>query len=192
MPVAPNANRDAHRINEAIRVPQVRLIDADGNMIGIVSRDDALNRAADAGLDLVEVAAQAEPPVCKLLDYGKFKYEAQKKAQEARKKHTTIEIKELKFRPNIDDNDYNVKMKHAVKFLTEGDKVKITMRFRGREVTHQDLGMRVLMRVSGDLAELGKVEQRPTLEGRQMTMVLAPLVQPGEKAEGADKAAEKA
>ena len=116
----------------------------------------------------------------------------QKKAQEARKKHKTIEIKELKFRPNIDDNDYNVKMKHAVKFLTEGDKVKITMRFRGREVTHQDLGMRVLMRVSGDLAELGKVEQRPTLEGRQMTMVLAPLVQPGEKAEGADKAAEKA
>ena len=192
MPVAPNANRDAHRINEAIRVPQVRLIDADGNMIGIVSRDDALNRAADAGLDLVEVAAQAEPPVCKLLDYGKFKYESQKKAQEARKKHKTIEIKELKFRPNIDDNDYNVKMKHAVKFLTEGDKVKITMRFRGREVTHQDLVRRVLMRVSGDLAELGKVEQRPTLEGRQMTMVLAPLVQPGEKAEGADKAAEKA
>ena len=158
------------------------------------ARDDMArcSTAADAGLDLVEVAAQAEPPVCKLLDYGKFKYESQKKAQEARKKHKTIEIKELKFRPNIDDNDYNVKMKHAVKFLTEGDKVKITMRFRGREVTHQDLGMRVLMRVSGDLAELGKVEQRPTLEGRQMTMVLAPLVQPGEKAEGADKAAEKA
>ena len=135
---------------------------------------DALLAAEDAGLDLVEVAPQAEPPVCKILDYGKFKYEAQKKANEARKKQKIIEVKEIKLRPNIDDNDYDVKMRSARRFLEEGDKVKVTMRFRGREMAHQDLGMNVLVRVRDELDELAKVEQMPKLEGRQMVMVLAP------------------
>ncbi len=143
-------------------------------MIGVVSLRDALLAAEDAGLDLVEVAPQAEPPVCKILDYGKFKYEAQKKANEARKKQKIIEVKEIKLRPNIDDNDYGVKMRSARRFLEEGDKVKVTMRFRGREMAHQDLGMNVLVRVRDELDELAKVEQMPKLEGRQMVMVLAP------------------
>ncbi|MCW2237886.1 translation initiation factor IF-3 [Azospirillum canadense] len=130
--------------------------------------------AEDAGLDLVEIAPQAEPPVCKILDYGKYKYEAQKKAAEARKKQKIIEVKEIKLRPNIDDNDYDVKMRSARRFLEEGDKVKVTMRFRGREMAHQDLGMNVLVRVRDELDELAKVEQMPKLEGRQMVMVLAP------------------
>ncbi len=143
-------------------------------MIGVVSLRDALLAAEDAGLDLVEVAPQAEPPVCKILDYGKFKYEAQKKANEARKKQKIIEVKEIKLRPNIDDNDYDVKMRSARRFLEEGDKVKVTLRFRGREMAHQDLGMNVLVRVRDELNELAKVEQMPKLEGRQMVMVLAP------------------
>ncbi len=143
-------------------------------MIGVVSLRDALYAAEDAGLDLVEVAPQAEPPVCKILDFGKFKYEAQKKANEARKKQKIIEVKELKLRPNIDDNDYDVKMRAARRFLEEGDKVKVTMRFRGREMAHQDIGMSVLMRVRDALEDLVKVEQMPKLEGRQMIMVLAP------------------
>lgn len=143
-------------------------------MIGVVSLRDALLAAEDAGLDLVEVAPQAEPPVCKILDYGKFKYEAQKKANEARKKQKIIEVKEIKLRPNIDDNDYDVKMRSARRFLEEGDKVKVTLRFRGREMAHQDLGMNVLVRVRDELDELAKVEQMPKLEGRQMVMVLAP------------------
>lgn len=143
-------------------------------MIGVVSLRDALLAAEDAGLDLVEVAPQAEPPVCKILDYGRFKYEAQKKANEARKKQKIIEVKEIKLRPNIDDNDYEVKMRSARRFLEEGDKVKVTMRFRGREMAHQDLGMNVLVRVRDELDELAKVEQMPKLEGRQMVMVLAP------------------
>ena len=133
-------------------------------MIGVVSLRDALLAAEDAGLDLVEVAPQAEPPVCKILDYGKFKYEAQKKANEARKKQKIIEVKEIKLRPNIDDNDYDVKMRSARRFLEEGDKVKVTLRFRGREMTHQDLGMNVLVRVRDELTELAKVEQMPKLE----------------------------
>ncbi len=143
-------------------------------MIGVVSLRDALLAAEDAGLDLVEVAPQAEPPVCKILDYGRFKYEAQKKANEARKKQKIIEVKEIKLRPNIDDNDYDVKMRSARRFLEEGDKVKVTLRFRGREMAHQDLGMNVLVRVRDELDELAKVEQMPKLEGRQMVMVLAP------------------
>ncbi|MBP2301598.1 translation initiation factor IF-3 [Azospirillum picis] len=139
-----------------------------------MSLRDALLAAEDAGLDLVEVAPQAEPPVCKILDYGRFKYEAQKKANEARKKQKIIEVKEIKLRPNIDDNDYEVKMRSARRFLEEGDKVKVTMRFRGREMAHQDLGMNVLVRVRDELDELAKVEQMPKLEGRQMVMVLAP------------------
>lgn len=143
-------------------------------MVGVVSLRDALLAAEDAGLDLVEVAPQAEPPVCKILDYGKFKFEAQKKAAEARKKQKIIEVKEIKLRPGIDDNDYDVKMRAAKRFIEDGDKVKVTMRFRGREMAHQDLGMNVLMRVRDELDETAKVEQMPKLEGRQMIMVLAP------------------
>lgn len=161
-------------MNREITARTVRLVGADGEMVGVVSLRDALLAAEDANLDLVEVAPQAEPPVCKILDYGKFKFEAQKKAAEARKKQKVIEVKEIKLRPNIDDNDYDVKMRAAKRFIEEGDKVKVTMRFRGREMAHQDLGMNVLMRVRDYLDELAKVEQMPKLEGRQMIMVLAP------------------
>ncbi len=143
-------------------------------MIGVVSLDEALRTASDVGLDLVEISPQAEPPVCKILDFGKFKYEEQKKKNEARKKQRIIEIKEVKLRPSIDDHDYDVKMRSMVRFLDEGDKVKVTMRFRGREMAHQELGMEVLMRVKADLEEKSKVEQMPRMEGRQMIMVLAP------------------
>lgn len=143
-------------------------------MIGVVSRSDALARASEAGLDLVEVAAAADPPVCKILDFGKFKYEEQKKKNEARKKQKVIEVKEIKLRPGIDDHDYEVKMRSMHKFIEEGDKVKVTMRFRGRELAHQELGMNVLMRVRDDLDKTAKIEQYPRMEGRQMTMVLSP------------------
>jgi translation initiation factor IF-3 len=143
-------------------------------MVGVVSKSEAMVMAANAGLDLVEVAAAADPPVCKILDYGKFKYEEQKKKNEARKKQKVIEVKEIKLRPGIDDHDYDVKMRSMLKFIDEGDKVKVTMRFRGRELAHQDLGMNVLMRVRDDLEETAKVEQMPRMEGRQMTMVLSP------------------
>jgi translation initiation factor IF-3 len=155
-------------------VPQVRLVGPDGEMIGIVTAREAMARAEDTGFDLVEISPNADPPVCKLLDFGKFKYEQQKKKNEARKKQKIIEVKEIKLRPNIDDHDYDVKMRAATSFLDEGDKVKVTMRFRGREMMHQDLGMNVLMRVRDQLDALAKVEQTPQLEGRQMTMVLAP------------------
>jgi translation initiation factor IF-3 len=150
------------------------LVDQNGAMVGVVSKSEAMVMAANAGLDLVEVAAAADPPVCKILDYGKFKYEEQKKKNEARKKQKVIEVKEIKLRPGIDDHDYEVKMRSMVKFIEEGDKVKVTMRFRGRELAHQDLGMNVLMRVRDDLEETAKVEQMPRMEGRQMTMVLSP------------------
>jgi translation initiation factor IF-3 len=143
-------------------------------MIGVVPLADGLNRADIAGLDLVEVSPNADPPVCKILDYGKFKYIAQKKANETRKKQKTIDVKEIKMRPNIDSNDYDVKMRAMVKFLDEGDKVKVTLRFRGREMAHQDLGRKVLERVRVDLDGPAKVEQMPLMEGRQMIMVLAP------------------
>jgi translation initiation factor IF-3 len=152
----------------------VRLIDENGHMLGVMSRREALNRAVETGLDLVEVSPNAEPPVCKILDYGKFKYEAQKKKNEARKKQKIIEVKEIKMRPGIDDHDYDVKMRAMHRFLGEGDKVKVTMRFRGREMVHQELGLKVLERVRGQLDEVAKVEQMPRLEGRQMTMVIAP------------------
>jgi translation initiation factor IF-3 len=161
-------------VNYEINVPQVRLVGPDGEMIGIVSTREAMARAEDTGFDLVEISPNADPPVCKLLDFGKFKYEQQKKKNEARKKQKIIEVKEIKLRPNIDDHDYDVKMRAATNFLDEGDKVKVTMRFRGREMMHQDLGMNVLMRVKDQLDPLAKVEQTPQLEGRQMTMVLAP------------------
>ncbi|MFM2042583.1 MAG: translation initiation factor InfC [Pseudomonadota bacterium] len=143
-------------------------------MVGVVSLRDALIAAEEAGLDLVEVSPNADPPVCKILDYGKFKYEAQKKANEARKKQKVIEVKEIKLRPGIDEHDYEIKMRNVKRFLEEGDKVKITLRFRGREMAHQDLGMNVLVRVRDEVEELAKVEQMPKLEGRQMVMILAP------------------
>jgi translation initiation factor IF-3 len=166
--------RDGPRVNEEIGVMRLRLVDERGQMVGIVQRTDALAMAADAGLDLVEIAPNADPPVCKILDFGKYKYEEQKKKNEARKKQKVIEVKEIKLRPSIDDHDYDVKKKSMFKFIEEGDKVKVTMRFRGRELAHQDLGMNVLMRVRDDLDEIAKVEQFPRMEGRQMTMVLSP------------------
>ncbi|HEV2186367.1 MAG TPA: translation initiation factor IF-3 [Stellaceae bacterium] len=166
--------RDGPRINGEISVTQLRLVDEHGEMVGIVTRNEALDMAADAGLDLVEIAPNADPPVCKILDFGKYKYEEQKKKNEAKKKQKVIEVKEVKFRPSIDDHDYDVKMRSMQKFIGEGDKVKVTMRFRGRELAHQELGMDVLMRVKGDLDEVAKVEQFPRMEGRQMTMVVSP------------------
>jgi translation initiation factor IF-3 len=161
-------------VNEEIRVPQVRLIDEAGEMLGVLSIRDALYKAYQAGLDLLEISPNAVPPVCKITDYGKFKYEQQKKANEARKKQKVVEIKEIKVRPNIDDHDYDVKMKQAKSFIGEGDKVKVTLRFRGREMAHQELGVKLLERIRTELTELVKVEQMPRLENRQMIMVLAP------------------
>ena len=166
--------QDGPRINGAIRVPQVRCIDPDGNQLGILDTGEALTKAEDFGLDLVEVQPNADPPVCKILDYGKFKYEAQKRANEARKKQKTIDVKEIKFRPNIDEHDYQVKMRNMTKFLSGGDKVKVTLRFRGREMAHQELGANVLARVREETEEYAKVEAMPKMEGRQMVMVLAP------------------
>jgi translation initiation factor IF-3 len=157
-----------------IAAPQVRFIDEEGQNIGIISSEEAVERAFDAGLDLVEISPNTDPPVCKLLDYGKFKYEEQKKANVARKKQKVIDVKEIKMRPSINTHDYDVKMRSMHKFLSEGDKVKVTLRFRGREVAHQDRGFEVLRRVQHDLDEIAKVEQFPIIEGRQMTMVIAP------------------
>lgn len=167
-------SKDGPRINEDIDVAQVRLVDADGEMVGVISTKEAIEMAGEVGLDLVEVSPNADPPVCKILDYGKFKYEAQKKANEARKKQKVIEVKEIKMRPGIDEHDYQTKMKAVRKFLDNGDKVKMTIRFRGREMAHQDLGMKVLDRVRVDVDEQAKVEQFPKTEGRLMTMVIAP------------------
>jgi translation initiation factor IF-3 len=161
-------------VNTEIEAKSIRLIDADGEMVGVVSLREGLDMAAEVGLDLVEVSPNADPPVCKILDFGKYKYEVQKKKNEARKKQKVIDIKEIKLRPNIDDNDYNIKMRNMRKFLVDGDKVKITLRFRGREMAHQDLGVRVLDRVREGLDDLAKVEQFPKMEGRQMVMVMAP------------------
>jgi translation initiation factor IF-3 len=166
--------RDGPRVNEDIRVPQVRLIDQDGEMIGVVTTRDALLRAYEVGMDLLEISPNAVPPVCKITDFGKFKYEQQKKANEARKKQKVVELKEIKVRPNIDDHDYDTKMKQMKGFIEDGDKVKVTLRFRGREMAHQDLGIKVLERIRTELGEAIKVEQMPRLENRQMIMVLAP------------------
>ena len=152
----------------------MRCIDPDGEQLGVLDTLEAIRKAEDFGLDLVEVQPNAEPPVCKILDYGKFKYEAQKRANEARKKQKIIEVKEIKLRPNIDEHDYQVKMRNVQKFLDAGDKVKVTLRFRGREMAHQDLGANVLTRVREETDEFAKVEAMPKMEGRQMIMVLAP------------------
>ena len=173
MPPSP-PSREGPRVNEEIRVPQVRLIDENGEMLGVLSIRDALYKAFQAGLDLLEISPNAVPPVCKITDDGKFKYEQQKKANEARKKQKVVEIKEIKVRPNIDDHDYDVKMRQAKGFIGEGDKVKVTLRFRGREMAHQELGVKLLERIRTELVELVKVEQMPRLENRQMIMVLAP------------------
>ncbi|MDG9790878.1 translation initiation factor IF-3 [Brucella anthropi] len=157
-----------------MRVPRVQLIDAEGQNHGDVSIQEAIAMAEEAGLDLVEIVPNAEPPVCKIVDLGKLKYQNQKKAAEARKKQKTVEIKEIKMRPNIDTHDFEVKMKAALRFFEEGDKVKVTLRFRGREMAHQELGMKLLQRVKEDTVEIAKVESEPKLEGRQMMMVLAP------------------
>ena len=167
-------SRDGPRINSQIRVPRVRLVDSDGEMIGVVTIQEALTRADQAGLDLVEVAAQADPPVCKILDYGKFRYEEQKKKAEARKNQKIVEIKEIKIRPNIDDHDYEVKLRNARRFLEEGDKVKVTLRFRGREMAHQALNSSVMERMKIDLEDVARVEQSPRTEGRQTMMILGP------------------
>jgi translation initiation factor IF-3 len=161
-------------VNEEIRVPQVRLIDQDGEMQGVMSARDALLRAYAVGLDLLEISPNADPPVCKILDFGKFKYEQQKKKNEAKKKQRVIEIKEVKVRPNIDENDYQVKLRSMKNFIEEGDKVKVTLRFRGREMAHQDIGVKVLERIRADLETATKVEQMPRMEMRQMVMVLSP------------------
>jgi translation initiation factor IF-3 len=153
---------------------QVLLIDAEGEKRGVIPTAEAMRLAEEAGLDLVEVSPNSKPAVCKLLDYGKFKYQAQKKANEARKKQKTVEVKEIKMRPNIDDHDYDVKMRSMLRFFEEGDKVKVTLRFRGREMAHQDLGVALLNRVKDQVEEIAKVESYPRLEGRQMVMVLAP------------------
>ncbi|HET8996524.1 MAG TPA: translation initiation factor IF-3 [Acetobacteraceae bacterium] len=172
MPAAPT--RDGPRVNEEIRSPQVRLIDQDGEMQGVLSAREAQNRAFQVGLDLVEISPNADPPVVKILDYGKFKYEQQKKKNEAKKKQKVIEIKEIKVRPNIDENDYQVKLRAMKMFIDEGDKVKVTLRFRGREMAHQDIGVKVLERIRNEMEPTSKVEQMPRLENRQMVMVLSP------------------
>ena len=171
-PVAPPMN--GPRYNEFIQSPKVRVIDHEGENLGVMYTREAMEQAAEYGLDLVEVSPNADPPVAKFLDVGKYKYEAQKKANLARKSQKTQEIKEIKMRPNIDDHDYQTKMKKVFQFLEEGDKVKMTLRFRGREMAHNQLGMAVLQRVAEDTQEVAKVEQHPRLEGRQMLMVIAP------------------
>jgi translation initiation factor IF-3 len=170
----PTPKTDGPRVNFEIDVPQVRLIDAAGENRGVVPIREALRLAEEAGLDLCEISPNAEPPVAKILDFGKYKYEEQKKAAEARKKQKIIEIKEIKLRPMIDTHDYDVKMRAMVRFLEEGDKVKVTLRFRGREMAHQELGMKLLDRVRDDLGDKAKMEQYPKMEGRQMTMVMSP------------------
>lgn len=165
---------DGPRINESIRAEQIRVVGADGEMKGVMTVREALRLAEEAGLDLVEISPNAEPPVCKILDSGKYKYELQKKAAEARKKQKVIDIKEIKIRPGIEDHDYQVKLRNARRFLEEGDKVKVTMRFRGREMAHLDIGMNLLARMKSDLADLGKPELEPRMEGRQALMVIAP------------------
>jgi translation initiation factor IF-3 len=166
--------RDTTRINERIRVPEVRLIDDTGKQVGVISRDEALNYARDRDLDLVEVAADARPPVCRVLDYSKYKYEQEQKAKAARKHQQNIVVREIKFRPKIAQHDYDTKKGHVERFLKHKDKVKVTIMFRGREVTHPERGEMILNRLAEELAELAVVEQRPTQDGRNMTMMLAP------------------
>ncbi|MGB0965798.1 MAG: translation initiation factor IF-3 [Litorivicinus sp.] len=174
---APAAPR--HMINEAIRSPQVRLIGPNGDQIGVVATRDAIVAAKENDLDLVMISENADPPVAKIMDYGKKLYEDKKAKNEAKKKQVQTKLKEIKFRPGTDDGDYKIKVKHMIEFLDHGDKVKVTIRFRGREMAHQDLGVKLLNRVEEELAEIANVESRPTLEGRQMVMVFAPKSRKG-------------
>ncbi len=162
------------RVNREITAPEVRLVGEEGEQLGIVSLNASLSMAEEAGLDLVEIAPMAVPPVCKLMDFGKFKYQEQKKAHEARLKQKQVQVKEVKLRPGTDENDYQIKLRNLKRFLEEGDKCKVTLRFRGREMAHQEFGLRQLERVKADLEELGQVEQMPKMEGRQMIMIIAP------------------
>jgi len=174
MKAAQPVQKDGPRINEEIRAREIHLIDKDGSNRGNVTVQEALVFAQEAGLDLVEISPNATPPVCKLLDFGKYKYQEQKKAAEARKKQKVVEVKEIKFRPMIDDHDYDVKMRSMKRFFEEGDKVKVTLRFRGREMAHQELGVKLLDRVKDDTIKIAKIEMEARFEGRQMVMVLAP------------------
>ena len=166
--------REGPRVNQLIDEPAVVVINEDGDNLGTMGVEEAIAMAQDAGLDLVEVAPNSKPPVCKILDFGKYKYQAQKKANEARKKQKTVDVKEIKMRPNIDTHDYDVKMRNILRFFEDGDKVKVTLRFRGREMAHQELGLLLLQKVRAETEEIAKVETEPKLEGRQITMVLAP------------------
>jgi len=166
--------RDETRINDRIRVPQVRLIGEDGNQVGVVPTEQALSYAQERDLDLVEVAAEARPPVCRVLDYSKYKYEQEQKAKQARRHQKQVNVREIKLRPKIADNDYETKRNHVVRFLNGDDRVKVTIMFRGREQTHPERGERLLMRLADDVAEIGTIEQRPQQDGRNMTMLLSP------------------
>lgn len=167
--------QDTVRRNEQIRAREVRVIGADGEQLGILTRTDAIAIAKEGGFDLVEVAATAEPPVCRIMDYGKFKYETQKKKQEAKKRQTVIQIKEIKVRPKTDDHDYETKVRHIRRFLEDGDRCKVTVFFRGREIVHKDRGLTILERVVEDLKDIARVDQEPRAEGRTLQMLLAPL-----------------
>ncbi|WP_425353563.1 translation initiation factor IF-3 [Roseovarius aestuariivivens] len=171
---APPTRDTGPRVNDRIRCPEIRLIGADGENVGVVSPEKGMELAEQAGLDLVEISPNATPPVCKVMDYGKFKYEQQKRESEARKKQKIVEVKEVKFRPNTDTHDYDVKMRNVMRFLEHGDKVKVTLRFRGREMAHQDLGRDLLQRVATDVEGVGKIENMPKMEGRQMIMIIGP------------------
>jgi translation initiation factor IF-3 len=174
------------RINERIRVPEVRVIGDDGEQLGVMDTRDAVRKAREQGLDLVEVAANAEPPVCRIIDFGKFQYEAKKKANEAKKKQVVITVKEIKFRPGTDEHDYDYRMERAREWLQDGDKVKATIWFRGREMTHRELGSRILEKLERDLLDVGEVEARPRMEGNQMFIILGPKRHKGSaKPEGA-------
>ncbi len=168
------AQNKAHRLNEEITVPEIRLIGEEGEQVGVVSIRAALHMAEEAGVDLVEIAPLAKPPVCRIMDYGKFKYQEAKKAHEAKLKQKQVQVKEIKLRPGTDENDYQIKLRNMTKFLEEGDKVKVTLRFRGREMAHQEFGMRQLERIKADVENIGAVEQMPKMEGRQMIMIIGP------------------
>ncbi|WP_159966468.1 translation initiation factor IF-3 [Profundibacterium mesophilum] len=172
---APPTRDTGPRVNDRIRVPEIRLIGSEGENVGVVTPQRGMQLAEEAGLDLVEISPNASPPVCKIMDFGKYKYETQKREAEARKKQKTIEVKEVKFRPNTDTHDYDVKMRNVFKFLENGDKVKVTLRFRGREMAHQNLGRELLERVAEDTKDVGKVENMPKMEGRQMVMMIGPV-----------------
>jgi translation initiation factor IF-3 len=168
------AQNKAHRLNEEITVPEIRLQGVEGEQLGVMSIRAALQLAEEAGVDLVEIAPLAKPPVCRVMDYGKFKYQEQKRAHEAKLKQKQVQVKEIKLRPGTDENDYQIKLRNMTRFLEEEDKVKVTLRFRGREMAHQEFGMRQLERIKADLEAIGQVEQMPKMEGRQMIMIIAP------------------